>query len=263
MHSLSSTAFEPTSHQADRAIQEICPTLAHAVLESVRKRQPGGPERCDFKGCATNFVREILTMRKMVVMIASCALLVGVSAAAQESRSEISVQGTGFFTKDTTGQGTTERSTNTGGFLVGYRYNINRWLAAEGVYGYDRNTQQYFAPAGLSRIQANVHEATGGFVFHVPAPARFRISPYVLAEGGALVFDPTGRAFRSVPRAQRQATGVFAYGGGADFPFSKHVALRAEYRGLVYNAPDFGLTTINTNTITHTAQPSAGIVFRF
>jgi opacity protein-like surface antigen len=202
-------------------------------------------------------------MRKMTIMMASVALLLGVSATAQESRSEISLQGTGFFTKDTTGQGTTERSTNTGGFLIGYRYNLKRWLAAEAVYGYDRNTQQYFAPAGLSRIQANVHQATGGFVVRVPAPARFRISPYVLAEGGALVFDPTGNSFGSVPGAQRQATGVFAYGAGADFPLLRHVALRAEYRGLVYSAPDFGLAALNTNTVTHTAQPSAGIVYRF
>jgi len=202
-------------------------------------------------------------MRKIVIMIASVALLLGVSAAAQESRSEISLQGTGFFTKDTTGQGTTERSTNAGGFLIGYRYHFNRWLAAEAVYGYDRNTQQYFAPAGLSRIQANVHQATGGFIFRVPAPAKFRISPYVLAEGGALVFDPTGNSFGSGAGAQRQATGVFVYGAGADYPLFKHVGLRAEYRGLVYSAPDFGLTALNTNTTTHTAQPSVGFVFRF
>lgn len=202
-------------------------------------------------------------MRRMVIMIASLALLFGVSAVAQESRSEISLQGTGFFTKDTTGQGTTERSTNAGGFLVGYRYNLTRWLAAEAVYGYDRNTQHYFGSGGSSRIQANVHEATGGFVVRIPTPVRFRIRPYVLAEGGALVFDPTGNTFGSVPGAQRQATGVFAYGGGGDFPLLKHVSLRAEYRGLVYSAPDFGLATINTNAITHTAQPSAGIVLHF
>lgn len=200
---------------------------------------------------------------RQIAFIASLALLLGISAAAQESRSEISLQGTGFFTKDTTGQGTLERSTNTGGFLVGYRYHFNRWLAAEAVYGYDRNAQHYFAPVGLSRIQANVHQATGGFVLRVPAPARFKISPYVLAEGGALVFDPTGNTFGTVSGAQRQTTGVFAYGGGADFQIVKHIALRAEYRGLVYNAPDFGLRTLNTNTITHTAQPSAGVVFRF
>jgi opacity protein-like surface antigen len=191
------------------------------------------------------------------------ALLLGVSAVAQESRSEISLQGTGFFTKDTTGQGTTERTTNTGGFLVGYRYNLNRWLAAEAVYGYDRNTEHYFGSAGSSRVQANVHEATGGFVVRVPTSPRFRVKPYVLAEGGALVFDPTGNAFGTVPGAQREATGVFAYGGGADFPLVKHFTLRAEYRGLVYSAPDFGLASLKTNTVTHTAQPSAGIVFHF
>lgn len=87
-----------------------------------------------------------------------------------------------------------QRCTNTGGFLVGYRYSFNRWLAAEGVYGYDRNTQEYFAPAGFARVQANIDQATGGFVFRVPAPARFRFSPYLLAEGGALIFDPTGNA---------------------------------------------------------------------
>ena len=222
-----------------------------------------GREYCDFEAYAKNFLGEISTMRQFAIVIASFALLIGISAAAQESRSEISLQGTGFFTKDSTGQGTTQRSTNTGGFLVGYRYHFNRWLAADAVYGYDRNTQQYFAPVGLSRIQANVHQATGGFVFQLPAPARFRISPYVLAEGGALVFDPTDKTFGSFAGARRQATGVFAYGGGADFPIVRHVALRAEYRGLVYNAPDFGLASLNTNTITHTAQPSAGIVFRF
>ncbi len=196
-------------------------------------------------------------------MIASFIFLLGVGAGAQEVRSEISLQGTGFFTKDTAGQNTLQRGTETGGFLVGYRYHLNRWLAAEAVYGYDRNTQQYFSPAGLSRIQANVHQATGGFVVRVPMSARFRISPYVLAEGGALVFDPTGNSFGTVAGAQRQAAGVFAYGGGADVPIDRHFSLRAEYRGLVYNAPDFGLASLNTNQITHTAQPSAGIVFRF
>lgn len=202
-------------------------------------------------------------MRKIAIVIASAVVLLGIGASAQESRSEISVQGTGFFTKDTTGQGTTERSTNTGGFLVGYRYSLNRWLAAEAVYGYDRNSQHYFSTGGLSRVQANVHQATGGLVFRVPTFRKLRVSPYLLAEGGALVFDPTANAFGTVQGAQRQTVVVFAYGGGADFPIVRHISLRAEYRGLVYNAPDFGLSSPNTNTVTHTAQPSAGIVFHF
>jgi len=202
-------------------------------------------------------------MRHTALIATSVVLLLSLAAAAQEVRHEIGLQGTGFFTKDSTGDGTTQRGTETGGLLISYRYHFNRWLAAEGVYGYDRNTQQYFGSAGLSRVQANVHQATGGFVVSLPASARFRLSPYLLAEGGALVFDPTGNSLGSIPGAGRQAVGVFAYGGGVDYPVVRHVSLRAEYRGLVYNAPDFGLASLHTDRITHTAQPSAGIVFRF
>ena len=201
-------------------------------------------------------------MRRSILMFAGVVLLFGVvSAMAQESRSEISLQGIGFFTKDTNGQGTAQRTTETGGFLIGYRYSLKRWLAAEAVYGYDRSTQRYFGSGALPRVQSNVHEVTSGFVVRVPTI--FRLSPYLLAEGGALVFDPTGNHFGTVSGTSTDAAGAFAYGGGADFAIAKHVALRAEYRGLVYSAPDFGLRTLNTNTVTHTAQPSAGVVFRF
>ena len=202
-------------------------------------------------------------MRKRIITVASIVVLLAGFVAAQEGRSEISVQGTGFFTKDSTGRDTLQRSTNNGGFLAGYRYHFNRWLAAEGVYGYGRNTTQFFAPSGLSRIQSDIHQATGGFVFTMPTPARFKVHPYLLAEGGALVFNPTGNGFDTAAGAQRQTEGVFVYGGGADFPILKHVSLRTEYRGLVYSAPDFGLSSLNTNTVKHTAQPSAGLVFRF
>lgn len=202
-------------------------------------------------------------MRHRALIATSLLFLLIGAASAQEIRSEISIQGTGFFQRDATGNSTLQRGTETGGFLVGYRYHINRWLSTEAVYGYDRNTQQYFSPAGFSRVQANVHQATGGFVVNLPTPATLRFSPYLLAEGGALVFDPTNNRFAAVPGAQREAVGVFSYGGGVDFPIVRYLSLRAEYRGLVYHTPDFGNSSLNTNAITHTAQPSAGLVFRF
>lgn len=186
--------------------------------------------------------------------------LVSITVVAQETRSEISVQGTGFFTKDTEGNGVRDHVTNTGGFLLGYRYNINRWLAAEANYGYDRNTQMYFGN-GFGRVQSNVHQVTGEAV--VKLPDLFRLQPYALAGGGALMFDPTGNAGGSFVGATWQSKGAFVYGAGADYAFTKHFSLRAEYRGYVYKAPDFNLASLNTNAWTHTAQPSAGIVFRF
>jgi opacity protein-like surface antigen len=184
-------------------------------------------------------------------------------AIAQEGRwQEISVQGTGFFTKDSSGNGINQHATDTGGFLLSYRYHFNRWLAADASYGYARNTQQNFTSSSQFGVQANVHQATGALV--VTAPHRiFRLAPYVLAGTGALVFDPTGNAGGSVSGAQSQSKAAFVYGGGADYDLSRHFTLRAEYRGFVYGRPDFDLAALHSGTTTHTAQPSAGIVFRF
>jgi opacity protein-like surface antigen len=77
------------------------------------------------------------------------------------------------------------------------------------------------------------------------------------------MFDPTGNVGGSFAGATWQAKGAFVYGAGADYAFTKHISLRAEYRGYVYKAPDFNVASLNTNAWAHTAQPSAGITFRF
>ena len=199
--------------------------------------------------------------QRVIVLALGVLSIFTVTAVAQEQRSEISLQGTGFYTKNSNGNGIRQQATDTGGFLVGYRYHINRWLSAQADYGFNRNTQQFFPTSGFVNIRSDIHQTTGGLVVNLPSPSRFRISPYLLAEGGALVFNPTENSgFAGV---SSQARGVFVYGGGADFVLSRHFSLRTEYRGLVYKTPDFGFSNLNADTITHAAQPSAGIVFHF
>ncbi len=204
------------------------------------------------------------SMQRRAIIILAVVFLLSVGATAQEIRSEISVQGTGFFTKDSNGQGILQHGTQTAGVLGGYRYHVNRWLSAEAVYGWNRNSQVFSTAGGFARIQADVHQATGALVVNLPTSSRLNLRPYLLAGGGALVFNPTNNR-GSVLGAERQAVAVGVYGGGADFPIPmiKHVALRLEYRGLVYNAPNFGLRNLDTGKVTHTAEPSAGLVFRF
>jgi len=214
--------------------------------------------RNDFKG--DGYMQFEFVSKRAVIAIAGFVLALTLSGVAQEQRSEISIEGTGFFTKDTTGNGVHDRATNTGGFLVGYRYNINRWLAAEANYGYDRNTQMYFGSTA-ARIESNVHQFTGSAV--VKLPGLGRIQPFALAGGGALVFDPTGNSGGTFVGATSEARGAFLYGVGADYAFTRHFSFRAEYRGLVYKAPSFNLAGLNTDSWTNVAQPSAGIVFRF
>ena len=197
---------------------------------------------------------------KRAAVVVSILALVSITAVAQENRSEISIQGTGFFTKDTVGNGVFERGYETGGFLVGYRYNFNRWLAAEANYGYDRNTQFYFGGTS-ARVQSDIHQITGSAVVKLPSFAR--LQPYALAGVGALVFDPTGNSGGSFAGATLQTKAAFIYGVGAQYAFTRHISLRAEYRGYLYKAPDFGVAGLNTDSWTQIAQPSAGIVFRF
>jgi outer membrane immunogenic protein len=202
-------------------------------------------------------------MQRKAIVLLGVLLLFALGAFAQEQRSEFSLQGTGFFTKDSSGQGISQRTTEAGGFLTGYRFQLNRWLAAETNYGFSRDSQLYSLTSGNSRVQSDVHQAIGGFVFALPHPVRLKFSPYLLAQGGALIFNPTGNKGGAVPGADTQAKGAFVYGGGAEFPFLKHVSLRTEYRGFVYKAPDFGLKGLNTDATTHTAQPSFGLAFHF
>lgn len=202
-------------------------------------------------------------IRKIAVRLIVAMVLSILPAMAQDqNRQEVSVQGTGFFTKNSTGNAILQHSTDTGGFLVGYRYHFNDWLAADASYGYLRNTQQNFTSLGAFGVQSDVHQATGALVVTVPHSA-FGLHPYVLAGAGALVFDPTGNAGGFVPGATEQTRATFVYGGGADYNLTRHFAVRLEYRGFVYERPDFNLATLHSGAITHTAQPSAGIVFRF
>ena len=199
-------------------------------------------------------------MKRCVFVVAASILLLTISTLAQEVRNEVSAQGTGFFTKDSSNNGITRSATDTGGFLVGYRYHFNKWLAAEANYGFDRNTQKYFSTG--SRVQSDIHTTTADLGVNLPVRF-FGLRPYVLGGSGALTFHPTGNGSGAVPGADTQAKAVILYGGGADFGLTRHLALRAEYRGFIYKNPDFGLRSLSIDGWTHTAQPSAGIAYSF
>jgi opacity protein-like surface antigen len=145
---------------------------------------------------------------------------------------------------------------------VSYRYHFNRWFAADVSYGWNRDTQQNISSTGSLNVQSNVHQTTVAAVMDLPwRTARF--NPYVLAGTGALVFAPTQNAGATVPGAGNQAKATFVYGGGVNYDFSKHLMFRLEYRGLVYGRPDFGVNALRSGLTTNTAQPSAGVIYRF
>jgi opacity protein-like surface antigen len=204
-------------------------------------------------------------MRRSKILVAGlfATLLFAATSMAQElPPNEVSVQGTGFFTKDSDNNGITQHTTDSGGLLVSYRNRFSRLFGADLSYGYTRNTQQNLTSAGALNVQSNVHQATAALVAHAPGRV-FGFRPFALAGAGALTFSPTNNLGGIVPGADRNAKAAFVYGGGGDFDINDRFALRLEYRGLVYKRPDFGLVSLNSDATAHTAQPSAGFVIRF
>ena len=216
-------------------------------------------------------------------VLSGLAVLVTLAAAgfAQDLKSEVNVEGIAGITQSTNNFILPYSATVGGGFLAGYRYHISPLFAVEGDYGFMRNTQNLFDIAGLTNglgVQTNVQELTGAVV--LGPSGGHRIRPYVLAGGGALFFRPTNSALNSFFGGIGNTLGVsvnqtrpaFLYGGGIDIGLTRYMALRAEYRGLVFKAPGFDIPGLSgvpvlgnlaSNNFTHMAQPAVGLVWRF
>src|SRR5262249_101346 len=123
----------------------------------------------------------IMTRLKILVAGLFATLLFAATSRAQElPPNEVSVQGIGFFTKDSDNNGIIQHSTDSGGLLVSYRNRFSRLFGADLSYGYTRNTQLNFTSAGASRVQSNVHQATAALVAHAPGRV-FGLRPFALA----------------------------------------------------------------------------------
>ena len=202
-------------------------------------------------------------MKRAAVITLWMFFCFSLASSAQENRSEISFEGTGLFTRGTTGNGTAYSATDSGGFLGTYRHHLNHWVSLEGAYGYSLNTQKYSLSSSAFRIQTGIHDFTGSLVLNLPSRSHSRINPYLLVGGGALRFAPTSNQVNTLSGAEGQTKGVFVYGAGVNYGIYKGLSLRAEYRGLIYGTPDFGFGALATNAVTHTAVPSVGLSFRF
>jgi len=197
----------------------------------------------------------------MITFVAAVAALAVPGFAQSEenvvSRQDISVQAFGTFLETTTQNGIENKSNDSAGVLGTYRYFFTDHQGAEADYGFTQNYQYYGQPGSLAGVKTYSNEIFGAYVFRMPIGKK--ITPFVLAGAGALVFDPQNFAGANT---QTRAAGV--YGGGADINLSNHVYIRAEYRGLIYNSPTYGLASFSgLDRVTHRAEPSVGFGYRF
>jgi outer membrane immunogenic protein len=170
----------------------------------------------------------------------------------------------GVFPKQSTGNGTILNPTNSAAVVASFRYRFNPTHSVEFNYASTRDSQVYTTGANQFRIMSKVSEYSFAYVLNIFQRGKFE--PFLFGGAGALVFHPGNTYINTYALpvfVSKQTELAFLYGAGVDYRVVPHVAVRFQYRGLVYKAPDFAGPNFLTSAKGNLAEPSIGVVFRF
>ena len=187
-------------------------------------------------------------------------------ARAQQSRFEVGVGYGAVFPHSASsyGGGVTVQPTDSGAYLVSFRWHFRPHHALEFRYGHTRDSDIFLVNGNRFRIQTTATDWSGSYVLH-PFPSD-KLQPFLAAGVGALRFN-VGNTYINGTQADLGASGqstlAFNYGGGLNYPLWRGFALRLEYRGFLFRQPSFGREQFFTGARTHLAEPAAALVLRF
>ena len=220
-------------------------------------------------------------MLKKAELIAT-ALLLFTSLAVSQDRGhfDASFNGAPIFTGTASGNGIQQSATVGANYFGTFRYRFKPKSSLIFTYGRAKDSQTYQTNFDF-HVLSSIAEYSGAFVYSFYQKKKFE--PFVLLGGGALRFIPNSTwvffpdFINGVPNrvqvnlnATTQTEIALLYGGGVDYVVMKRFAVRLQYRGFLYRAPDFNVTTVSggalsftTGSRNHMAEPSVGVVFRF
>jgi hypothetical protein len=215
---------------------------------------------------------------RLMCEIAAClalALVLTPGLLGQDGHVDISFNVAGVLPRQTSANGIVQSPTKSGAFLatLGWRFSAKHTVELNYARG---NDSQIYKTPNIFRIQSNVTELSGAYVFSPLQTERFK--PFVFAGLGALIFNPINTFVNTVQVAvpsTRQNELAILYGGGVDCAIfsslrgfrkssiAPHLALRLQYRGLSYKAPNFKNPDLFTGTRGHLAEAAIGLAIKF
>lgn len=205
-------------------------------------------------------------LKKAFSAAALVFMFAAVSAAQDVSRFDASINWGEVFSQTTrTSIGNTSVVPTNSPLLLGtLRFRFNRMHSVEANVGRVVGSQIFVLPPDNYRVQTTTLEYSGAYVF---SPFHFeKLEPFVFAGGGALRFTPGNTfidGFQSSFGAARQTGMAFLYGGGVNYPLWKRLALRLQYRGLIFKQPDFHVQQFTTGARAQMPELSIGLVVKF
>lgn len=209
-------------------------------------------------------------------------ILVATAAFAQDGRFDVSVNGAAVFSRQATGNGITQSATDGSNLFGTFRYKFRPRHSFLFNYGRTLDSQVYQTAFDF-HVVTHTAEYSAAYMYSPFRKGRFE--PFAFAGAGVLSFKPisTWSVFPQVNEtypdrvltnvgATKQTQPAFLYGLGVDYrvPYTHWFSLRLQYRGLLYDNPDFKVNGTSGNNLSfftgtkgHMAEPSIGLVFRF
>jgi opacity protein-like surface antigen len=147
------------------------------------------------------------------------------------------------------------------GYNVNFSYTRFTQTDSEGsgyVPGQGTNPPPGGDSLSVGALDTHMYELTLAYAFYGPRSKRFRTFGQI--GGGGLFFDPINASF-----AHQQTRPAMVFGIGGEYDVSRHFSVRAEYRGLFYKMPDFGIDNgfPKQRLFTVTNTPAISLVCRF
>ncbi len=164
----------------------------------------------------------------------------------------------------------TQETTPSVGALASFHQQLRPWLGYRITASYSEPTFQYAYQAGAEGSEGNIvrqhaYELSGTYV--VQGPHHRRFSTAAEAGIGLLALLPADSDLTTIPVGNTfHPEGVF--GVSAEYALSKHLAIHAGYRALLYKAPEaypaYGAVVPPApNNFTLSNEPVIGLTYRF
>jgi opacity protein-like surface antigen len=204
-------------------------------------------------------------MFKNVLALGVAVWLFACLAFAQENRFDVSLGATAVFSKKSTGNATELTATNSGAFLATGRWRFTNRSSLALNYARTKNSQIYDTNSFTYRVPVTISEFSGAYVFSFMQSEK--LEPFVFGGAAGLSFyvnSSYADTTTLVPIGEtRQTQPALLYGAGADYRVWHRIAVRLQYRGLLYRAPDFSGPNFFTGARGHLAEPGVGVVLKF
>ena len=203
-------------------------------------------------------------MAKHVGLVAIALLLLTGVALAQFSHYDVAVTVGPVFTKQSSGNGTVLTASTSGVLVATGRVRFSHRFALAGNFARTKNSQFYSVPPNDYRVQDVITEFGGAVVFSFLQTKK--LEGFGFGGMSALIFTPKTTQINTVLTSLavvRQTKPVPVYGLGFDYHVYHRFAVRLQYRGVFYKAPDFSFPNFFTGGYGHMAETTAGVVYKF